>query len=128
MKYVDLILQTALLIWLGIVLLSPSLAWLDVMALQFAFGAWQMLSSFFSIITQSPLFRYKVAHFFLALSYLAVLFIGMHYQWWDSSLTLYKIVLTVPSGSLGLYYYILTWKRVLLSHKKRSSFLPHLNF
>jgi hypothetical protein len=130
MKYFDLAIQTLILLFAGVAFAvsGPKLSFLDLMAVQFIFGAWQMLSSFISVLTQAPLFKYKCIHLVAALVYLGLLVISAVYHWWPDFSLQARIFVTLPAWTLGLLYYLLTWKWALLSHKQSSSFLPHINF
>jgi hypothetical protein len=95
-----------------------------LLIVQFFLGSLQMTSSFFSVIFRGTLFRQKLLHFALAVVYLSLLALLENIL---PNLISWQLVLFLPSWTLGLFYYFLTFKRMQLK-VSRGSFLPHLNF
>lgn len=122
MKYIDLSIQTLIMLFaLGLLIISVGgNEGIEVLLYaQLFLGPWQLLSSLVSIIARSPFYVNKRIHFFASILYLIFL-----YAYGMQSIML----LIIPSWTLGLLYYVLTWKWILIQTKKRGSFLPNLSF
>lgn len=122
---IDLFVQTLMLIC-GLALAvtgifdKDGLIWL--LSLQLLVGPWQMISCGISLIVKGPLFREKLTHFVVACSYL----FALTYFEFDAAYAFY--FMTIPAWALAVFYYVLTWKRVLMTRNDRNRFLPHLSF
>ncbi|HYC86613.1 MAG TPA: hypothetical protein VEB86_15375 [Chryseosolibacter sp.] len=126
MRILDLIIQTLLA---GLALEAAVSRWLDhdvtfnFMGVQFLMGSWQMASSLVSLVRPGPLFKGKLVHFTAASLYLISLFAIPEVQ---TDIPAWYFI--GPPWVLAAYYYLLTWKSVLVNRKQPTRFLPHTNF
>jgi hypothetical protein len=126
MKYVDLVVQTILII-LGIVAVFTDR--MGVLMVQMVLGPWQMISCSVSLIAKGPEFKHKRIHFILSCVYLVVFFAsGVMTKGSQFSKELMFFLLILPPWSLAVYYYLSTIRVAFPRHRKTSSFLPHINF
>lgn len=134
MRYVDWLVQTVILI-AGVIALV--LAWHQpagpltcLLITQLVIGLWQMVSSAISFVKKSNLWRYKRIHLLLASCYLITVYVFSQstISFFYNTRLIWTLFLTVPSMSLALYYYFITWKSTFISMTKRGSFLPNINF
>lgn len=132
MKYVDFAIQTSILLLTILLVVSyGEHDWLlAVLYAQMVLGPWQYISSLISVITKAPFFKQKRIHLIVSTVYLLLLYLGTleNFHGINFPGELILPVLTIPAWTLGLYYFSITWRWTFLSTKKRSSFLPHLNF
>jgi hypothetical protein len=123
LRKIDLAFQT-ILILMGLAylvikgFLSP-----EFLFVQLTVGCMQMTGSLLSLLVPGPLFRAKLYHFIVALCYLVSLAF-IHPFDFKSLQILY---LLLPSWSLALYYYYISWLRPR-SYNAKGRFLPHLSF
>jgi len=133
MRYVDFAIQTSILL-LTISLLAVSYGehdWLlAVLYAQMALGPWQYISSLISVLARAPFFKQKRIHLIVSTVYLLLLYLGAQENLHGINFPGEFILpaLTIPAWILGLYYFSITWRWTFLTTKRRSSFLPHLNF
>jgi hypothetical protein len=107
-----------------------------ILAAQYAMGFWQMASSFVSVVFRGPAFNSKTKHFLVSVGYLLLLGLlivlnktwGHSYQEQSFPVILAATAFFAPPWMLAIYYYAITWRLVFPAKKKRSSFLPHINF
>jgi hypothetical protein len=123
MKYFDITVQTILFV-IGLYSLNSCLqiieyqpaGWMrDFLWVQLAMGVWQVFSSLGSLLGDSPVKKWKIAH--LAIS---ALYIGLLIAFNDRMSSpeggddlISILAYTVPAWILALYYYILCWVGIL---------------
>lgn len=117
MKYLDIIIQTVLLLLTFALLVPYSMSALLIG--QFCIGVWQMLSSTISVVAGTPNKLLRRIHFALAVIFLIFMYTGLVE---DSVLTF-----AIP-WALALYYYTITWMWFLSANPKKGKFLPNTSF
>ena len=133
MKYIDLIAQSLLLAF-GAASALYSIhdeKWVMVILMaQFYIGVWQLASSIISLLFDPILRNAKRLHFILSLGYLLSLAVMVVPKIMSSQAAglFDKLFMTIPAWSLAIFYYFLTWKRILFTRKKSGSFLRHVSF
>jgi len=138
-KWTDLIVQTILfcLIPTALIFSREKQDWLlNLLAIQYVMGIWQMASSFISVLFKGPAFKKKLRHFLISGAYLLLLVTGVTLGaktnyfngGYEASPVILWICFFVPPWTLAIYYYSITWLLVNPRYKKLSSFLPHINF
>jgi hypothetical protein len=129
MRYLDFIGQSLIILffagWAAIELVSFRTPVLIILMAQLVLGPWQMLSSLFSVLTESPFHRLKIVHFLVAIIYLLILVILSGARVPENILV---IAATVPAWTLAFYYYHLTWRWAFMKTTKSGSFLPNIFF
>jgi hypothetical protein len=139
LKRIDWLGQTVIFCSIPIMLIlsKGNSDWIIVIfAAQYAMGFWQMASSFVSVVFRGSAFDSKTKHFLVSVGYLLLLGLlivlnkawGHTYQEQDFPVILAAIAFFAPPWTLAIYYYTITWRLVFPGQKKRSSFLPHINF
>lgn len=123
MKYIDFFGQTIL--FAGAVIFGVIAGVSGVFFAMSFIGGWQMVSSFVSIVLRAPFHKQKQIHFFTAVIYLVSLYFGWLLQVEMAWLT--NVLVALPPLSLGIYYYVITWRWYNLN-VKRGKFLPHISF
>jgi hypothetical protein len=133
MKYLDFTLQTTILL-LTILLVAVSYGELDlpigILVAQLALGSCQYLSSLISVLVDAPFLKQKKIHLVVSTIYLLLLYVGAQEHFHGISFPAEVILpaLTIPAWTLGIYYYIITWRWAFPKIKRRGRFLPHLSF
>ena len=126
MRKFDLIGQTLIItagLAAGIATLVNQENGVFLLVIQFGLGVWQMISSGISILIVGPMFRKKLFHFVTALVYLGTL---MFLESMDKTFAIWYLI--IPAWSLGIYYYVLTYRLVFNTGRGRGNFLPNLSF
>jgi hypothetical protein len=128
MKHLDFFIQT-MLILLGLFLLLFSINDGGVLILfaQLFLGPWQLISACCYIRFRTVLQKGRMLHLAISCLYLAILFIAFRESFYLTK-TFDLLIIIIPSWILAICYYIITWRITFPNTKKRSSFLPHLNF
>jgi len=134
MRYIDFTIQTLIMLF-GIFILTASWGepgWPSpIVVAQMFLGPWQVLSSVVGVAARSAAHKAKRIHliasglYFLVMVFANGMASTLNYEWSDTVIMSYLII---PPWILALYYYSITWRIAFPSHKKNSSFLPHINF
>lgn len=124
MKYVDFIGQSLLLV--ATLVLAVAFGGSGILLGQLFLGAMQMVSSFISVVTNTPFRKKKMIHLvsaFIYLASLALIFINNFF----AQESFAAIAMMIPAWILAFYYYAITWTWAL-SQTNRSKFLPNISF
>jgi len=129
MRYLDFALQTVLMLGaLGVLVVSAF--YNDLISLiavdQFFLGVWQVAGCVIYLAVDPANNDYRKTHVLISLSYvLSLLFLGGVLS--DVSKVLFAVYFFVPSWSLAIFYYFITFKTAF-PRNGRGKFLPHLSF
>jgi hypothetical protein len=126
-KYVDLAIQTFLLVLAVFSLLEciKSSDAAQILGIQLIVGIYQILSSLCSILfAPSEVPKRKLFHFTVSIVYLVSLAVITQFPLDGLLLQTYLIV---PSWTLAIYYYVVSFN-FKVNSGKRSKFLPNLGF
>lgn len=135
LKYIDLVVQTLCIVLAASLLFSAFMGrhpddagWgMSILYAQMVIGPWQMISSGISIVTRAALWRMKIIHFAIALTYILSLIYLFSSDPIGQEIFM-NWFLTVPAWILAFYYYFLTWVWVIRANTRQGGFLPHLGF
>ena len=125
MRYLDFVTQT-LVIFITVIVALFGRADLiyAILFAQLVLGAWQIMSSFVSVVIKSNQYKLKALHLLISFTYLVVLYKSRD----QFPETFYMLLITMPAWSLALYYYFLTTIEVFRRPGSGGKFLPHLSF
>lgn len=133
MKSIDFLIQTAVLLATLVLALAgfaDRSMWLFVMLAQLFIGFWQYVGGIVWLIAY-PKIKSRRIYIVVATAYLIVLFLGAEYynmiNRFSHNIWYGAYVFGLP-WLLAIYYYVITWRSVILKSGKLSKFLPHISF